>query len=132
MRKHNRNTRAVVSENIRDIRIIMRKHKMQTITQVVNRFILKDNRRVYKFKINSITVTLNRISNDLQTVAMPAMNAIAAFLVSCAATNKAVILDQTIHACLQVNSKKCIVQNVISNGYVPFGINFYGSKIYKA
>ena len=54
----------------------MRKHKVQTVSNVLFTYITLYQTVCYKLKINSIPVTTYGITYDLHTIAFPAVNTI--------------------------------------------------------
>ena len=109
MREHDGNTSTIILENIADIGIIMREHKMQAITDVVLAYISPDNWIGNKLKINSVAVTANLVGYNPHAVALPAMYAIAVLKLWIAGRMNLVICNGAVHSILGIDAKKIIV-----------------------
>ena len=76
MAVHDGHAGAIVAEDIVVVLVMAGEHKVQPVAYIVVTGIAGDFRFRHEFEVDAVPVSADRVLQDLQAVAFPAMNAI--------------------------------------------------------
>src|SRR6185437_16288280 len=121
VREHHRNPGFVVVEDIRHIAIVVREHKMQSVTYVIKAFISTDEGARHKFEIDAVAVPRDGVVHELHRIAMPAMDAVTRLRRAVGARVKRVVRQYAAIAVLTIQPEKGIVKLIVADDHMLNG-----------
>src|SRR6185312_10985551 len=113
MREHHRNAGFVVAETVPLVPVVMRKHEMQAIPDIVIAVITADQRMGDEFKVDAVPVPRDVIVQYPHVVAMPAMDPIAQFDRLVCPRAQTVPLERTTVCLLTIQAKISVLQYIV-------------------
>ena len=129
MRVHHGNTCFASHEMVMMILVIMRKHKVKSISLTSANIVATNVRVINELKINAVPIMPHLVALDTQPLAFPTMNRIAHHLHGVDITFHVVVQDVDVRAILQHDAKLVGTQPIIFKGDM-FSILHMNSTIF--